>query len=89
MKLLFWLLHFWAGWRGDRLMKLIAAAMDLDEHFFQPFFTDPIIVLRGHYYTPVRSDPSQGVFAAGKGHATGFLCYCVFLVKYRKVHFFF
>lgn len=51
---------------GLRLMNLIAAAMDLDEHFFQPFFTDPLIVLRGHYYTPVRSDPSQGVFAAGQ-----------------------
>eukprot|EP00884_Botryococcus_braunii_P017663 jgi/Botrbrau1/4580/Bobra.60_2s0066.1 len=51
---------------GLRLMKLIAVAMDLDEHFFQPFFTDPILVLRGHYYAPVRSDPSQGVFAAGQ-----------------------
>lgn len=59
-----WLTWLVTGW-PDRLMRLVALAMDLDESFFEPFFTDPIVVLRGHYYTPTASDPSRGIFAAG------------------------
>jgi isopenicillin N synthase-like dioxygenase len=48
-----------------RLMRLIALSMGLDENYFQPYFDDPITVMRAQYYTTVRSQPQKGVFAAG------------------------
>ncbi len=46
-------------------MRLIALSMGLDENYFQPYFDDPITVMRAQYYTTVRSQPQKGVFAAG------------------------
>jgi isopenicillin N synthase-like dioxygenase len=50
---------------GHTICRMLALTCDLSEHHFKPYFKKPLAVLRLLHYTPDRSAPDQGKFAAG------------------------
>ncbi|CAL8469967.1 g9509 [Coccomyxa elongata] len=50
---------------GMRLLRLLALALNMEPDFFLHMFQRPMLFLRPLHYIPRRSQPDQGIFAAG------------------------
>jgi isopenicillin N synthase-like dioxygenase len=50
---------------GFRVTQLLALALELDLHFFDPYFQEPMPFLRLLHYANEASKPEEGVFACG------------------------
>eukprot|EP00879_Flechtneria_rotunda_P019606 GHRR01020600.1.p1 GENE.GHRR01020600.1~~GHRR01020600.1.p1 ORF type:complete len:269 (+),score=76.30 GHRR01020600.1:898-1704(+) len=58
---------------GHKLLRLLALSLNLPAHFFEQYFTRPMLALRPLHYTAQVSAPSQGVFGAGAHSDYGML----------------
>ncbi|KAK9915583.1 hypothetical protein WJX75_001145 [Coccomyxa subellipsoidea] len=58
---------------GMRLLRLLALALGLAPDYFLPMFGRPMLFLRPLHYIPRRSQPDQGIFAAGAHSDYGML----------------
>ena len=50
---------------GLRVTRLIAMALRLEESYFDPYFREPMAVIRLLHYAQETSKPGEGVFACG------------------------
>ena len=50
---------------GFRLVQLIALSLDLDKHHFDPYFQEPMAVLRPLHYSAHISSEKEGIYGAG------------------------
>jgi isopenicillin N synthase-like dioxygenase len=50
---------------GIRVVRLIALAIGLPEHFFDASFTAPMAALRLLHYAAEKSEPDEGIYACG------------------------
>jgi isopenicillin N synthase-like dioxygenase len=50
---------------GFRVVQLLALSLGLDEHHFDPHFTEPMAALRLLHYAKEESKPEEGIFACG------------------------
>jgi isopenicillin N synthase-like dioxygenase len=63
---------------GMRVLKLLSLSLNLPPDYFDPFFQHrPMIALRPLHYAPVKSDPDNGIFAAGAHSDYGMLTFLV------------
>lgn len=63
---------------GMRVLKLLSLSLNLPPDYFDPFFQHrPMIALRPLHYAPVKSDPNNGVYAAGAHSDYGMLTFLV------------
>ncbi|EIE25730.1 oxygenase-like protein [Coccomyxa subellipsoidea C-169] len=58
---------------GMRMLRLLALALGLAPDYFLPMFGRPMLFLRPLHYIPRRSQPDQGIFAAGAHSDYGML----------------
>jgi isopenicillin N synthase-like dioxygenase len=50
---------------GNRVLRLLAISLELEEHFFEPFFREPMATLRILKYPPHPADASFNQLGAG------------------------
>ena len=50
---------------GLKLNQALAKSLGLDENYFDPNFTKPMLFVRLLHYSAVKSCPEEGVFGAG------------------------
>jgi len=63
---------------GMRVLQVLSLSLNLPPNYFDKFFQDrPMITLKPLHYAPIKSDPDNGIFAAGAHSDYGMFTFLV------------